>query len=405
MRRIPLFLAAATLGCLSCSTSVKPDTLQVNNLTDVSVTDVTLSLDPARLPAVDWASHAFFDGDRALPFQIHDQNSNGQADEIFLLVDLEANQSLNVEIKPVETMPLFPKRTQAELSHKVGGTWEGREYEGGEFQNVSELRVPAEHTDHSWYIRYEGPGWESDKVGYRFYLDWRNATDIFGKTTTEMVLQDVGQDGFDSYHELSDWGMDVLKVGESLGLGTFATWQDGKAERVAVTDSVYCAITANGPVQSMIHTTYYGWEASGKKQNLESDLSIAAGSRLTRHHLQWEESLDSVCTGIVTLDNTELLTSTEGAWGYLATWGKQSLNDDQLGMAVLFKTADLLEITTDEHSQVVVLRPSPDNSLTYYFLGAWEKEPEGITNKADFEAYLKAEVQKLAQPLKIDYNK
>jgi unsaturated rhamnogalacturonyl hydrolase len=71
----------------------------------------------------------------------------------------------------------------------------------------------------------------------------------------------------------------------------------------------------------------------------------------------------------------------------------------------LFKTADLLEITADEHSQVVVMRPSADNSLTYYFLGAWEKEPEGITNKADFETYLKAEAQRLAQPLKIDYNK
>ena len=82
------------------------------------------------------------------------------------------------------------------------------------------LRVPPEHTDHSWFIRYEGPGWESDLVGYRFYLDWRNATDIFGKKDHRYgACKDVGQDGFDSYHEPADWGMDVLKVGESLGIG------------------------------------------------------------------------------------------------------------------------------------------------------------------------------------------
>ena len=33
-----------------------------------------------------------------------------------------------------------------------------------------------------------------------------------------MVLQDVGQDGYDSYHEMADWGMDVLKVGDAAGV-------------------------------------------------------------------------------------------------------------------------------------------------------------------------------------------
>ena len=97
------------------------------------------------------------------------------------------------------------KRTLAEISHKVNGNWEENKYIGGEWQNVSILKVPQEHTDHSEYIRYEGPGWESDKVGYRFYLDWRNAVDIFGKKTNDMVLQEVGLDGFSSYHEPADW--------------------------------------------------------------------------------------------------------------------------------------------------------------------------------------------------------
>ncbi len=60
------------------------------------------------------------------------------------------------------------------------------------------LRVPPEHKDHSWFIRYEGPEWESDKVGYRFYLDQRNVIDVFGIFTSDVVLHNAGLDGFDS---------------------------------------------------------------------------------------------------------------------------------------------------------------------------------------------------------------
>ena len=109
-----------------------------------------------------------------------------------------------VVIEETETL-----KTYAELSIKEGGHWEGREYIDGTFKNVTELKVPAEHTDHSWFIRYEGPGWESSKVGYRMYLDWRNAIDIFGKVTDTMVLSKVGLDGFDSYHEKQSWGQDI----------------------------------------------------------------------------------------------------------------------------------------------------------------------------------------------------
>lgn len=38
--------------------------------------------------------------------------------------------------------------------------------------------------DHAYYIKYERPGLESDKVGYRFYFDQRNAIDVFGKKTS-----------------------------------------------------------------------------------------------------------------------------------------------------------------------------------------------------------------------------
>ena len=87
-----------------------------------------------------------------------------------------------------------PLKTYAEISIKEGGEWNGRKYVGGDsFKNVQELQVPKNHTDHSFFIRYEGPGWENNQVGYRLYLDWRNAIDIYGKKVDSLVLPYVAK--------------------------------------------------------------------------------------------------------------------------------------------------------------------------------------------------------------------
>lgn len=346
--------------------------------------------------------------DQELASQVNDLDGDGHADEIVAVADFAPNETkaLTVRYAKSGTEPrTYPKRTQAELSRKFGGKFVNRKYEGGVFQNVQSLRVPPEHTDHSFYIRYEGPGWESDKVGYRFYLDWRNATDIFGKKTPAMVLQNVGQDGFDSYHAISDWGMDVLKVGEALGIGSLAMWHEGKANRVAQTDSVTCAVAANGAVQSRIRTNYRGWKIGGMAYDVTSDLSITAGSRLTKHAVQISGNPQNLCTGIVKLENSVVLPSpeTSTAWTYLATYGKQSLANDNLGMAVLYRKTDLIETNQDQHSHVVVLKPE-NGYLTYYFLGAWEQEPGGIKTVEEFEAYLDQTVAELNSQLAIDYS-
>lgn len=370
---------------------------------------VVLDVDEIKAKAQDFNPKAFVilaDGSE-LASQANDSDGDNSIDQVLFLVDFAAGEKKNLILryaKSGEKTREYPKRTQAELSHKVGGQFVNRKYQGGIFQNVLFLRVPPEHTDHSYFIRYEGPGWESEKVGYRFYLDWRNAIDIFGKKVPGMVLQNVGLDGFDSYHEMADWGMDILKVGESLGIGSIGMWFDGKAERVSVTDSTTCEILSNGPVQSQIQTRYYGWKVGEVTYNLSSNLSIAAGSRLTRHTLRVQGTAPNLCTGIVKLDYAKLLHSTDpnGNWMYFASYGKQSLAEDKLRMAVLFRKKDLIRITEDEHSHVVILKPE-NNSLTYYFLAAWEQEPNGIRSEDEFVKYLEEIVLTLNVALVIEF--
>lgn len=345
------------------------------------------------------------DGNKELASQINDLDSDHQADQIVFVCDLLAGQSKEITIrysKEGDKIRDYKKRTQAELSHKVGGKFVKRVYQGGTFQNVEYLDVPPEHTVNSWFIRYEGPGWESDKVGYRFYLDWRNATDIFGKKTNEMVLQNVGLDGFESYHEMSDWGMDILKVGDSFGIGSWGMWSNGKAHRVAETDKVECAIKINGPLQSMIETDYFGWKIAEDKYNLSAILTINAGSRLTHCNLEITGDSENLCTGIVKHDSTNIHKSdnNQEGWQYFASYGKQSLTNDKLGMAIFYKSNDLIEINQDDLSHLILLK-SNSGKVDYYFSAAWEKEPNGITTEKQFVEYLNGTVDKLDTPVGI----
>ena len=382
----------------------------VKNNTHLLLEDALIEIPVADLKAksVDFNEKAVqvYHHDKEIPYQLDDRDFDGQVDMLVLVMDLQPDEEAMITVitaQNVEIEQSFTKRTQAEVSHKVGGKFEDKKYIGGEFKNVSLVRVPDKHTDHDTYFRYEGPGWESDKVGYRFYLDRRNATDIFGKKTTDMVLQNVGQDGFDSYHEMADWGLDVLKVGSTLGIGSIAMWQNDKVYMVSKTDSIICAIVANGPVFSMIETSYYGWDVGDGKYDLLSQLSIASGDRKTRHDIEIRGEAANICTGLVKHDKGQLMESdSDGEWQYLATYGAQSLagDDDQLGMAVLYKKSDLIERVDDGQSHIVVLKPE-QGKLRYYFLAAWEQEPEGINDPAQFREYLEREITKLEKPMSV----
>jgi hypothetical protein len=84
-------------------------------------------------------------------------------------------------------------------------------------------------------------------------------------------------------------------------------------------------------------------------------------------------------------------------WNYMATWGKQSLSDDMLGMAIIYNTKYFKEITEDNESHVILFKPK-NNELEYYFLGAWEQEPGGIKSKKEFLKYLDQFVKQLNNP-------
>ena len=212
-------------------------TLDLSNPSDHARTDTVLlpyadlGIAPAQATALVAQT-----GGNVIPSQLIDHNGDGEKDTLLLQTELAAaaSQSITISNNPaLFAAQQLPKRTQAEISRKTGGQWQGEKYIGGRFENVTEVTPPPQYTDHSEWIRYEGPGIESDKVGYRIYLDWRNGFDVFGNKTGAPVLHKVGLDGYESYHHMTDWGMDLLKVGKSLGAGGYGYWDGQQVQLVS----------------------------------------------------------------------------------------------------------------------------------------------------------------------------
>ncbi|MBK7629516.1 MAG: DUF4861 family protein [Ignavibacteriales bacterium] len=342
-----------------------------------------------------------------IPFQII---NDGEKRTLKFVIDLSANETKTIRLEENLLLDVkrFKARTYAELSAKKGDVYYDERFRGDKFESVSYLKVPSIHTDHDALFKYEGPGWESEKVGYRFYLDWRNATDIFGKKKNQLILDQVGTHDTvandDSYHSMQEWGMDIFKVGSSLGIGSIGMWADGKVNMVSKTDSIICSIPYTGPIEAKIITDYYGWQVGNKKYDLSSSLSISAGSRLTKCEMQISNNAENIVTGLAKYDKTEFIKSNNSnGWNYLALYGNQTLvsDNDKLGIVVFYNTDQLIELLENELSFIIKLKPD-NGKLIYYFAAAWEQEENGIKNVEEFRSYLEETLQTLNNPVIVE---
>jgi len=365
---------------------------------------------------------------KVLPSQLIDTDNDSKPDTLLLSVDLAPAKTHSFDVVSDASIkaPVLKKKTQAEISIKEGGQWRDKVYENfTHFKNVQKFTPPPQYTDHSYFIRYEGPGIESDKVGYRVYLDWRNGFDIFGKKTNEMVLQDIGHKDYETYHHDAQWGQDILKVGKTLGAGGFGFWNGKTVDLVSDVKTWDATIVENGALYSDFNIKYNQWKVNEKTFDVSSDISMHAGSRLAHVRLkitghekpvvsnnldpraQLNKDLPNIAIGIVKHPNTKLILGNENisgsAWTYAASWGKQSLSSDDsyLGMAVIFRKGEREKQTDDGNSYVSVMNTN-GGELDYYFVAAWDQEVNGIKTEQEFKTYLDREVERLTKAPRIN---
>ncbi len=330
-----------------------------------------------------------------LPTQCDDMDDDKNWDELAFLCNPKAGETIQIQFEAVESLPEFPARTNIRFG-RMNKPFEEIAAEPRMKTNDTRFTAPV--------YQMEGPAWENDLIGFRNYYDARNGIDIFGKTIADMVLDSVGVNGR-IYHNLADWGMDILKVGNSLGAGAIAIGTGDSLYRVGPCDEGTYRMITEGPVRAVLEFTYKGVPAGERQYDVIHRITLAAGDRFYRSQV-WVDKLQSdeeLVTGIVNLHHVAADSLTEGDFKVLYSLGNQGFSDEILGMGVLvpavqFKGSSEADTTGSGivHTHLVSLALSSDNPSEYCFLAAWENRDPQIKDKAFFVDLLKTAAAKLA---------
>ena len=317
----------------------------------------------------------------ALPTQNDDLDGDGQWDELAFLVDVEgeSKRKIHFEVLSAAETPLFPQRSNIRFA-----------YQGEPFAEVvSAERLKTSDSPHSsaaWQM--EGPTWENDVVGFRNYYDARNGIDIYGKRTKEMVLDSVGIRG-QNYHQLDDWGMDILHTGSSLGAGAIAIRVGGEVTRVGSMQRGTYRFIAEGPVRAIFELGYEGVEVGDRRYNLRHRISIYAGDHFYRSQV-WFDGLkgdEELVTGIVNIHQKESFQEDLPGFKIVGSHGHQAYSGENLGMAVLLPEDEFVDSwkapeTGDGivESHLVSMKLSNEKSTDFAFFVGWEYQDKGFAD-------------------------
>lgn len=343
------------------------------------------------------------------PFQFDDKDKDGTWDEWAISISIKQKEVKKYKVQWVDSQEINKYKFETKTNLHFG-----KRQADGSYKNVDFELHPKTHIAQSepWIYQYEGPGWENDKVAYRSYFDSRNGKDIFGKITSRMVLDSVMLYG--NYHEFdARWGMDVLKVGKSLGMGAVAFVESGKIKRLGNADSMVYEKLIEGPLRSVFVIKYYDYSLHGEKRNISDEIEIRAGGYFYKHTLYINKPKnDTLLVGFANLKGVGKGEFVDlGTSKAVFTHGNQSENHDNLGLSVFtdIKTATYGDAPTEPDGDYVVntsyLSAVAQEVNQFYVMGCWEKSDENFKTKQGFKDFLLLQMKKQAYPIEITIKK
>lgn len=405
-----------------CQKTPQKIELELSNTTSVNLTDKAISIDRSQLSnLMDDTTYPLIlssHGD-TIPSQLNDLNGDEKWDELFFLIDLSANGIEKYSLQWVKSKPKYIVKTSARFGKRTSATIP---VEPANSETLFAKDLPKS----IGFQRYQtdGPSWENDKVGFRHYLDGRNAKDLFGKMTSKMSPENVGinEEGAveDTYHVMSDWGRDILSVGNSVGIGGYGLMASDKLMRLGVTvdDSINnieetnFQIIAEGPMKSVLYYHYDNWKTNGRNYKVDETTSIWPGmyayqNEVTFSGLQGDENL---MIGLVNINNQnppeEIAANDQ--WQVLLTHDMQTYDRKWwLGMALIVPRDQYLGYIeapkTGELSNTFLAKLNVKNNkpVTYYAVAGWEMSDERFKDPEYFRKYVKDLVKQLSAKVEV----
>lgn len=398
MKKI-LLIAAAFVLISSCGEVVAPYVTEIES--EMAQTNVPITFTRADIDAKVVLENAETRisatlNDSPVALQFDDWDQDGEWDEVFGLMDLQqgtnslslslADSSSSVEVDPLTNLHLGQVIIQDSIYEEVNS--------GNRVAGTKTATTIARY-------QFEGPGWENDLIAFRTYFDERNGIDIFGKRTSDMVLHHVGIN--DNYHALADWGMDILKVGNSLGAGAIALSYQDSLYRVTDDTSSTIKYLIEGPLRSSFEFYFPSVEVGDTVVSMTHRITIIAGMNGYESEVSVFPNLPGLqlATGIVNLHSEESYPIKSSGKTGIYTHDQQAFDGEYLGMAVFATTeAAAGHFVTPEEGDGITqtfglkLHFDSEGQATFRFIAGWEKQNSAYSERTSFEEMVKREMRK-----------
>lgn len=261
----------------------------------------------------------------------------------------------------------------------------------GMYAPMSKLKVPDDLAPQNKWVMFEGPVLENELVAYRVYLDSRHRYDIYGKRVNDLVMDTVSW----NYHEIMDWGSDILKVGNSLGMGSPALWYQDSVYTLSQCENKIVKLVTDSDTFAQYKFDFQGFTIGEHRFSLTHTWSMKTGSPWSEICMEVKgQSLPEdvkFATGIV--DHgvpLETIDSPQGMRAY--TWGQQSYHEEDMGMALDFGGNANVRQVADSLSHVFVME-NDGGRTCYRFMAAWSRDVQGISSANEFRSFLEEAAQ------------
>jgi hypothetical protein len=422
------FLVLAGCTCMLNTLKAQSNSMQrdskitVTNLSSVPLTDKAVAIKRARLSYIPkgtlYPLLLSLNND-TIPVQLDDLDGDKKWDELFFVADLSPKGIHTYSLKWVAKQPQFIKRTSVRFGKRSSANTP--------VQPATEETVLKRDMPKSMgFQRYQtdGPSWENDKVGFRHYLDGRNAKDVFGKRVSYMSPETVGINragaAEDNYHVMEEWGRDVMAVQNSIGIGGVAMLKRDSLMRLGVTvnDSVNNVekttfrIITEGPVRSVINFKYFNWKPVNRSYNVDETTSIWPGMYAYNNTVKVSglEGDENLLIGIVSIFATKppLEVRINDKWIVLVSHDKHSYNKEWwLPLAIVLPADAYLGFIEApksgklSNSYLAKMKVSNNKPVNYFAVAGWELSDEGFKDPFYFRQYVENLVQQLSAEIKV----
>jgi hypothetical protein len=357
-----------------------------------------------------------------IPAQLDDLDRDGNWDELFFVADFKAGEERKFALRWIDS----PVQTTPKTHIRFGV----RQTENSRVEPaLSDTFYADQLPGVIGYQHYQtdGPTWENDKAGFRIYLDGRNSIDVYGKKVSYITSDSIGigKDGHteNNYSEMKDWGMDILAVGNSVGLGGISLKAKDSLARLGVTeqdslnnvDSTVCNVVSNGNVRAILEFDYRNWKPLSRNYHVKTTTAIWPGVYAFQNtvNMQGLQQNDTLLIGLVNSNTTKAAEeiNINDRWIILLTHDQQSINKTwYLGMALIVpkeQYAGFIDAPKQgklSNTFLAKMNAKNDQPLTYYAVAAWELSDPEFKDPAYFRNYVSNLAKQIDASLKITVN-